>query len=300
MQTTWTPTIDLVSLERLYRLRTQGLRAVIEFTPKPTSDERLCAGVVVKTTTGEVHYTCAVDERHMQHAFGDVGAALYDVAHTLCESLADFWTMNQDARRWKPPFHEARLASLEPFSARNAIDACERMLESTSTLYTLGQAYVHATKSRPAGIVERVQSAIRHDANAKHLAKRFHRHLTLDGDAQPLKVDFLGQRYACYFLQVTRSTRGLERTTESAFGKLFELDAVRRLVQQPRQSLGLLQDERPQVFELLMVGNRNDPVQRRAIYQVEALADRSEVVARIEPSATSAAERVAHQERLAA
>lgn len=300
MPTTWTATIDLASLERLYSLRTQGLRAVIEFTPKPTSDERLCAGVVVKTTSGEVHYICAVDARHMQHAFGEAGAALYDVAHKLCESLASFWTQNQDARQWKPPFHEARLASLEPFSARDAAEACARMLESTSTLYTLGQAYAHTAQRRLAGIVERVQSAIKRDANARHLAKRFHRHLTLDGDAQPLKVDFLGQHYACYFLQVTQSTRGLERTTESAFGKLFELGALRKLVQQPRQSLGLLEDERPKVFELLMVGNRNDPVQRRAIYQVEALADRSEVVARIESSATSAAERVSHQERLAA
>lgn len=300
MQTTGTPTIDLASLTRLYRLRTHGLRAVIEFTPKPTSDERLCAGVVVKTTNGEVHYTCAVDVRHMQHAYGDAGAALFDVAHTLCESLADFWTQNHDPRRWRPPFHEARLASLEPFSARDVTEACSRMLERTSTLYTLGQAYAHATQSRPSGIVARVKSAIQRDANAMHLAKRFHRRLTLDGDAQPLKVDFLGERYACYFLQVTRSTRGLELTTERAFGKLFELGALRKLVQQPRQSLGLLADERPQVFELLMVGDRNDAVQRRAIYQVEALADRSDVVARIEYSATSAAERVAQQERLAA
>jgi hypothetical protein len=153
---------------------------------------------------------------------------------------------------------------------------------------------------RGSNIVVQVRTAIKRDVNAKHLAQRFNKNLTVAGEGNPLKVDFLGQHYACYFLQLTRSEKGLAANTERAFGKLFELEALRRLVKKPKKSLGLLEDERPQVFELLMVGNRQDPVQRRAIYHIEALADRREVIARIEPSATEAAERVSHQERRAA
>lgn len=276
------------------------MRALIEFTPKPTSDERLCAGVVLRTTEGEVTYTCAPHARHMQLAFGEIGVALYDVAEKLCQSLAKHWAEGKDPRHWKPPFSNARLANLDRFSAGSTAEECERILSRTSTLYTLSQAYQTDTVSRPTGIVEQVRSAVKRDANAKYLARRFNKQLTLNGEAQPLRVDFLGHRYACYFLQVTKSMRGLENTTERAFGKLFELGALRRLIQQPVQQLGLLADERPNVFELLMVGDRNDLVQRKAIYQVEALADRSEVVARIVPNATTAAERVFDQERLAA
>lgn len=276
------------------------MRAVIEFTPKPTSNERLCAGVVVKADDGALHFVSAIDARKMEHAFGAAGVALADVARRLCESLVGHWAQNNSARDWTPPFSNARLSSLEPFSASSAEEACTRMLARTSTLHTLGEAYVLESQSRSSGIVERVRAAVRRDANAKHLAKRFNRHLTLAGEAQPLKVDFLGQRYACYFLQLTQSAKHIENSTERAYGKLFELQALKRLLTQPRKSLGLLEDERPVAFELLMVGNHQDAVQRRAIYQVEVLADRSDVVARVEGSAASAAERVSEQERLAA
>ena len=173
-------------------------------------------------------------------------------------------------------------------------------LDRTSAMHSLLTAYQIDLQQRSIGIVQQVQSAVRRDINTKHLAPRFNKHLKVGGEAQPLRVDFLGQRYACYFLQITRSSRGLEASTERAFGKLFELEAVRRLVKKPKKSLGLLDDERPTVFELLMVGDRHDAIQRRAIYQIEALADRKEVLIRTEPSVTTAAERVSYQERLAA
>lgn len=273
---------------------------MIDFVPKPTSSERLCAGVVTRTDDGVVDFRCAIDLRKMEHAYGDVGAALYDVANKLCQSLTLHWQRGLDPALWEPPFKGARLVSHERFSARDAAEATERMLNRTSTLHTLLGAYEIQQQLRNASIVEKVRTAVRRDVNSRHLAKRFNRELTLNGEAQPFKVDFLGQHYACYFLQVTKSERGLEGNTERAFGKLFELQALKRLVKKPKKSLGLLEEERPGVFELLMVGNRNDSIQRKAIYQVEALADKGEVVARIEPSASAAAERLARQERLAA
>jgi hypothetical protein len=175
-----------------------------------------------------------------------------------------------------------------------------RCVRRALTLHTLIQQYQIDQQPRSHGIVDKVRSAVKRDVNAKHLVHRFNKLLTVVGEGTPLKVDFLGQRYACYFLQITSSERGLEANTERAFGKLFELEAVRRLVKKPKKSLGLLEDERPEVFELLMVGDRKNSVQRRAIYQIEALADRNEVVARIEQTAAAAADRVSNQERRAA
>lgn len=280
--------------------RVQGWRAVIEFTPKPTSNERLCAGVVLQTQAGEIVHFCAIDHRKMEHAFGTAGVALHDVAMKLCESLSLHWKITGQAETWRPPFEAAKLSRLDRFSALDTYEAAERILNRSSTLHTLLSAYEVQQQTRNAGIVEKVRAAVKRDVNTKHLARRFNRELMLNGEAQPFKVDFLGQHYACYFLQVTRHARGLENSTERAYGKLFELQALKRMVKKPKKSLGLLDEERPEIFELLMVGNRNDPVQRRAIYQVEALADKGQVTARIEPNASAAAERVAHQERQAA
>lgn len=280
--------------------RARGWRAVIDFVPKPTSSERLCAGVVTRTDDGVVSFSCAIDPRKMEHAFGDVGTALHDVAHKLCQSLAAHWKQGIDPTLWVPPFKGARIVSHERFTARDANEATERMLNRTSSLHTLLSAYEIQLQLRNASIVDKVRTAVKRDVNTRHLAKRFNRELILNGEAQPFKVDFLGQRYACYFLQVTKSERGLEGNTDRAFAKLFELQALKRLVKKPKKSLGLLDEERPEIFELLMVGNRNDPVQRKAIYQVEALADKREVVARIESTPSGAAARLALQERLAA
>lgn len=273
---------------------------MVEFSPKLSADERLCAGVVIRTSDGLISYICAVDSRKMEHAFGPAGVAFFDVADQLCRSLAEHWAQGGRAEDWRPPFNNARLARLEEFSGRSSQEAMQLFLDRTSSLNSLLGAYEVEHSLHRSSIVAKVQSAIKKDNNSKYLARRFNKHLTVAGGAQPLKVDFLGQRYACYFLKITNSVRGLEANTERAFGKLFELDAVRRLVKTPQTNIGLLEDERPEVFELLMVGDRHDSIQRRAIYQIEALADKNEVVARVEASAIEAAERLTAQERLAA
>lgn len=278
----------------------RGMRAVVDFVPKPTSTERLIAGVVTRLDSGEVSLTCAIDQRKAEHAFGQDGAAFFAIAQNLCQSLAAHWRGNADTTQWQPPFESARIADLSRFSARSETEAQQMMLERTSALHTLLQGYKIVQAPRATGIVERVRSAVRRDRNAEHLAKRFNRELDLGKDAQPMRVDFLGQQYACYFLQLTRSTRGLEANTMGAFGKLYELQALQRFVKKPRKSLGLLDDERPKQFELVMVGERSDAVQRRAIYQVEALADKGQIIARTLASASAAAEHVADRERQAA
>lgn len=255
--------------------------------------------MVVRTEDGEVHSLCAIDERKAEHAFGMAGQALYSVAQHLCDSLKEHWRQHP-AESWIPPFTNARLDKLTRFSASSADEALEMMLRRDSTLHTLLSAYVINQQQRNTGIVTRVQSAIRRDRNAKHLAKRFNKKLILGGETHPLQVDFLGQHYACYFLQVTSNVRGLEGNTERAYGKLFELSALRRILKKPSNKIGLLEDEKPEVFELLMVGNRNDPIQKRAINQVLALADGQKIVARIESDPIAAAERVSLKERRAA
>lgn len=298
MQPPGTSTTAIASVGTARRL--SGWRAVIEFTPKPTSHERLCAGVVIKKDTGEVSYQVAIDGRKMEHAFGKAGFALHDVAEQLCLSLTEHWAANADATQWAPPFVNARLERLERFSAKDSNEALERMLNRTSSLHTLLSAYEIQQQQRPAGIVERVRTAVKRDVNARHLTNRFNRVLDIGQEAQPLRVDFLGQRFACYFLQITHSARGIETSSDRAFGRLYELQALKRMVKKPRKRLGLLEDERPEVFELMMVGDRGDSIQRRVINQVEALADSNQVIARIVPSVNEAAERVADQERKAA
>lgn len=41
----------------------KGERAVIDFAPKPTTSERLVAGVVTRLDSGVVTYACAIDLR---------------------------------------------------------------------------------------------------------------------------------------------------------------------------------------------------------------------------------------------
>lgn len=277
-----------------------GWRAVVQFAPKPASPERVVAGVVLRTDDGAVHWLCALDEAKSEDAFGMAGRALHTVAQHLCSSLAQYWQAEPDLAQWKPPFANAGVVELVRFSARTPAEDMQMFLARTSTFHTLFGKYEMDQQARTPSIVQQVLKAVKRDPNAKHLAGRFGKNLMVHGEAAPLKVDFLGQRYACYFLQITRSAQGVAANTERAYGKLFELQALRRLVRQPPKGLGLLDEERPEVFELLMVGSRTDAVQRSMMRQVETLAEKSEVVARIEPSAAAAAERVSTQERLAA
>lgn len=278
----------------------QGTRAVIEFPPKATSTERLIAGVVTKLVDGEISFTCSIDEHKALHAFGSEGAMLYSIANLLCESLADHWSTTNEVESWTPPFVGATISNLNEFTSNTAAKAQELMLQRVSSLNTLLSHYSIIKTQKPTSIVQRIKSAVRQDKNAVHLLKRFNRELTVAGEALPFKVDFLGIRYACYFLQLSHASKGLGLNTGRAYEKLFELQALAKLVKTPRESLGLLDDERPNTFELILVGDRKDPVQKQAINQIEALADKDNIGAHIESNVENAAQRLVSKERLAA
>lgn len=280
--------------------RVSGQRAVIEFSPKLVSIERLCAGVVLRTDGGEVLPGCALDKRKLSHAFGEPGVALFEIANVLCESLALHWRSSGSAEGWVPPFEGARIARLSDFSAKNAASAIAQINDHHSTLNTLLAGYEITEISRATNIVERVRGAVKRDANAKHLEKRFNRVLTIGAGAAPMRIDFLGQNFACYFIQIVRSYRHGEMNTERALGKIYELELLRKFVSKPKKSLGLLDEERPQSFELVMVGDHNNAIQKRIVNQIEAMADRSEVRARLLPDPVTAAAHVSDRERLAA
>lgn len=278
----------------------EGMRALLEFAPKPGSLERLCAGVVSRLSTGEVSYECAVDPRKAEQVFGPAGIGLWHAARALCEALAEHWQIHGDTREWISPFEGGRLGPVQAFSARTQEVGNLQLLRRVSTLHTLFEEYELQQQERSNSIVQKVRSAVRRDANARHLQARFQREIHVGEHAGKLKVDFLGQHFACYFLQITRSERGVEATAERAYSRLYELQALRSFVARPSKSMGLLEDERPSKFELVMVGSENDSVQRRAISMVTALADRGEVRARPLPSPEAAAEHVSTMERLVA
>lgn len=276
------------------------MRATLYFSPKPASRERICAGVVTRLSSGEVSFTCAVDLVKARHAFGDAGLGIHAAAQGLCQAFAEHWSAAEDVLGWTPPFESAELGELAPFSASSAETAQEQMLSRVSSLHTLFKRYEMPANQRLPGIVRRVRTAVKSDRNAQHLLPRFSREIQVGPEAGTLSVDFLGQHFACYFVQLSRSERGVEATTDRAFTRLYELSALRRFVRKPKKSMGLLDDERPTQFELLLVASETDPVQRRAIRKVEALADKDEIRLRTIPGAQEAANHVAAMERLRA
>lgn len=280
--------------------RVAGLRAVVMFKPQPGSREQLCAGVVTRLTTGEVAAVCAIDSKKAAHLFGEAGQGLYFAAQALCQSLLEHWRAQPDASQWVPPFEGASLAEVHAFSARDADTGARQMLERGSTLHTLLAQYQVSQAEWGRGIVARVKAAIKRDVNTRHLHERFNRDIHVGEEAGRLRVDFLGQNFACYFLQVTQSARSADTTVERAFGKLYELAALQRFVKKPRRSLGLLDDERPERFALVMVGEHSDPVQRRVINLVTTIADRDAIRALPVPNVDAAAAHVVEMERLAA
>lgn len=254
--------------------------------------------MVLQLRDGDVQWRCAVDEHKAQHAFGPQGLALAAIAQNLCRSLAEHWAAGSG--EWRPPFEGAALADVSEFTARDAESAMDLSLRTQSSLYELLSAYEIPVQARTVGIVRQVQQVIRRQRHHQHLEKRFGRELDMGAAAGALRVDFLGQHYACYFLSLTSSTRGVELNTERALAKLYELQALRRFVQERRQSLGLFDDERPRQFELLAVGDEAQPPQRQAMARITVLADRGEVRTRALPHAGAAAEHVIEMERLAA
>lgn len=274
---------------------------MVELRPSPTSDERLCAGVVIKLAGGVVLHQCAIDPAKAPHAFGPAGTVLFDVANKLCTSLADYWRSHPDATQWAPPFSGGRIADLQEFSAASAPSALALSLGRNSSLHTLLAGYAMGqSKPSRSSIVARVKTALGYNPATQHLQKRFGREIKVGNEADSLKVDFLGANFACYFVQLPQNAKQLEMGTERALGRLYELGALRRFVRKPKKSLGLLDDERPTQFELVLVGSMEHPVQRRAMNMVTALAKRDDIPARPLPNEMLAATHVAQMERQAA
>lgn len=276
-----------------------GRRGIVTFHPSPASHEVLTAGAVLQLTDGSVAWRCAIDERKAGQAFGARGQALHAIAQQLCLSLAEHWKAGE-RKAWRPPFEGAELAQAEDFSARDADSAFDFTLGAQSSLYGLLEGYELDTATRPQGIVRQVQQAVKQQ-RAQHLQRRFGRELNMGSAAGTLRVDFLGQHYACYFLALTHSARGVEGNTERALAKLYELQALQRFVQARRPALGLLDEERPASFELLTVGDpHKHAVQRQALARIELLADHSQVRLRPLRDVPAAAEHVVQMERQAA
>ena len=164
-------------------------------------------------------------------------------------------------------------------------------------MHQLLAAYALPAQQRASNIVRRVRQQVKSNPRTEHLVPRFNRPLNVVENGQPLRVDFLGQNLACYFMQLTESQRGIEGSAERAFGKLYELQALRRFVDQRPKVIGLLPEERPAVFELVLVGNHRHPVRRQVLAQIEALADQKDVRMRPVADVSAAAAHVARAER---
>ena len=273
-----------------------GRRALIQFSPGLVSSEKLTAGVVLQLVDGSVHVRTALDSEKAEHAFGGAGVALATLAQAMCRSLAEHWT-TMDARPWVPPFETAELAREDAFTAQSVDAAASFLLQEQSALHQLMTAYSLPAQQRASNIVRRVRQQVKGNPRTEHLVPRFNRPLNIVDSSQPLRVDFLGQNLACYFMQLTESQRGVEGSAERAFSKLFELQALRRFVSQRPKLIGLLPEERPGEFELILVGNHRHPVRRQVLAQIEALADQKDVRMRPVSDVSAAAAHIARVER---
>ena len=235
----------------------------------------------------------------MEHAFGAQGAALHAIAQHLCQSLEAHWASGDQAE-WRPPFEGAVLAQVDEFTARDTESALEFALRSQSSLYTLLAEYEIPAQARTHGIVRQVQQQVKRQHSHRHLEKRFSRELDMGRTAGLLRVDFLGQNYACYLMGLTQTMRGVEGNTDRALAKLCELQALRRFAQGRRKAIGLLDEERPTAFELLTVGDKTQAAQRQALARITLLADQGEVRTRTMPDVYAAAEHLISMERRAA
>lgn len=256
--------------------------------------------MVVRLDDGTTALRCAVDARKAQHAFGAAGVALEAAARRLCESLAQHVAQDLSPQEWSPPFEGARVARASRFSARDAESAMLEALMRHSSMHTLLAAYEIPAAQPRTNLVDKVRREVSANERTQHLARRFNRDLVVGGDAPPLQVDFLGQHYACFFIRAATDERTFSVANDRAFGKMWQLQALKHFVARRPRTLGLLEDERPEAFELLVVGERSHPVQRRAMDFIESMADRGEVVARQLPNARRAAEHLVRMEHLAA
>lgn len=279
--------------------RAKGERAVILFTPQVLSRERITAGVVVRLESGECAMRVAIPQREVEHAFGNVGIELYSVAHHLCQSLYEHVQAGHKFKSWTPPFAGAELGKVGEAEARDITSLLTLGLAHNSMLNTLLSNYEIPAANGNNSVVEKVRRAIKQNRKTEHLGPRFNQHVALGTEAVPMKVEFLGANYVAYFMQIPKTERGLEASTGRAHGKLFELQSLRRHFTD-KPFFTPFTDERPNQFELLVVGDKSDPVQRRAWLQIETLADANEMITRLIPDTDTAANEVAKRELIRA
>lgn len=241
----------------------------------------------------------AIPKAEAEHAFGAVGAELYYAAFHLCQSLYEHVQAGNAFKDWVAPFAGADIGKLGRAEARDLSTMMDLGLVQNSMVHTLLSNYTLPVSAHGDSVVAKVKRAISTGNAAKHLAQRFNQFVPIGAEAMPLKVEFLGAHYSAYFLQISKSERGLEASTGRAHGKLFELQSLKKhFAKQPL--VPALDEERPSQFELLVVGDKTNPTQRRAWLQIEMLADNSDLRTRILPDAQAAANTVIAQERAAA
>jgi hypothetical protein len=277
--------------------RIRGVRAALFFQPQILSQERMCAGVVLRLDDGRIATRVAIQPQEAQHAFGVAGEELHAIAHHLCLSLVEHLTDGLSFESWTAPFENASIDKLGRVEGARLESLLDVQVSQNSTLFTLFKSYEMPAVKQYDSIVKRVRKAIM-ESKSHHLADRFHRELPVTQDALPLKVEFLGANYACYFLQISPSLRGIEESARRAHGKLFELQNVRSHF--AAAGAGDSFEEVPRRFELLVIGDHTNPIQKSAWLQIESLADSNNLVTRILESPAAAANAVARFEHLMA
>lgn len=275
--------------------RIRGVRAAIFFQPQLLSKERICAGVVLRLDDGRTAGRVAIQAQEAAHAFGVSGVEIHAIANHLCVSLVQFLQSGGDFESWLPPFEHASIEKLGRVEGALLESLLDSQTAQNSTLFTLLRSYEIPAVKQTDGIVRKVKRVVQ-QSKSHHLADRFQRELPVKADALPLKVEFLGAHYACYFLQISQSPRGIEESARRAHGKLFELQSVRSHFATPTTVDAF--DEVPSRFELLVVGDKQNPLQRSAWLQIESLADSSELQTRLLDTPAAAANAVTRYEHM--
>lgn len=263
------------------------------------SKERITAGAVVRLDDGQCFARVAVTEAAVTHAFGIAGQELYHAAFHLCQSLLEHVQAGGAFKTWTPPFAGAEIGNLGRAEARNMDAILDLGLAQNSMLYTLLSHYAMPAHHNNDSLASKVKSAISKNKATKHLKERFYREIMVREEAMPLKVEFLGANFACYFLQLSKSQQGIEISTSNACGKLFKLQNLKQHFEKLDRPT-VFDEERPQSFELLVVADDSDRLQKSALLQIESFADANKLIARVLPDAQSAASMVVKRESLAA
>jgi hypothetical protein len=277
--------------------RVRGVRAAIFFQPQILSIERICAGIVIRLDDGRVAARVGIQAQEIAHAFGVSGVEIHSIANHLCLSLAEHVQSGGTFEEWVAPFENAHIGKIGRVEAGQLESLLDSQISQNSMLYTLLSSYELPAVKQTDGIVRQVKRAIQ-KSKSHHLADRFHRELPVKTDALPLKVEFLGANYACYFIQISQSPRGIEESARRAHGKLFELQSVRTHFEGPGTADAF--EEKPRRFELLVVGDKTNSFQKSAWLQIESLADASNLQTRLLTTAAAAANTVSKLEHQAA